>query len=538
MRAQWLRPVQRRAALTVATLLTLVRTTDTSAQQPTRPPLTEVQRAVHLLSRTTYGVREQDVEEVLRVGRSAWLTKQMAVEYPLPVPGGVVLPQDPSLRITTAGAVRMMRNAPDRRAMQESLVTVLRLNPVTNLAGYKLDRAARAEIQVAEVMTDFWFNHFSVDYVKPGVALALADYEDVIWRHIFGRFEDLLTATARHPAMLAYLDNAVSKADGLNENYARELLELHTLGVDGGYTQQDVIEVARAFTGWSTYSPQRPAFEFQLSSHDVGSKLVLGETLAADRGLEDGLDVIRLLARHPSTARHIARKLARHFVADQPPAELVAQLERVFLETDGDLRQVTRALFESEAFYDPAHYQAKVKRPFEFVVSALRLSGLGNVPVLPASTVEMGYVALPLFTFGHMPYGYPAPTGYPSQAEEWVSAGAMIARMDFALNLTEGSIGGFPFDPTGAFDWILQVAGGAGAPAGPTPAVATTAPSVMPSTDVLTAAVLRQVMYGRSSDALRASIAADLARQTTGDPRVLVARALALALGSPEFQRY
>jgi uncharacterized protein (DUF1800 family) len=411
-------------------------------------------------------------------------------------------------------------------ATRQLLSIIYPLRPVANLVRLKIDRAASSEQQLAEVMTDFWFNHFNIDYRKDGVTPVVDDYEDVIWRHVFGRFEDMLIATARHPAMLAYLDNAANKyPDGLNENYARELMELHTLGVDGGYTQQDVVEVARAFTGWTTYMSARATFEFRPYVHDPGSKVVLGRTLAGGRGMEDGLDVLHMLARHPATARHVATKLVRHFVADDPPPELVQELERVFLATDGDLKQVTRALFESDAFYQREYYQAKVKRPFEFVASAVRLTGLSNVAQLPGASLELGLFAFPLYAMGHLPYAGSAPTGYPSSANEWVSAGAMIGRMDFAWKLTEGNIGGFLFDPVAALRWIAEAAG-------------ETPGSPPASPEALADAVLGQVMYERPADALRASIVADLARQTEMNSLDLAARALALAVGSPQFQRY
>jgi uncharacterized protein (DUF1800 family) len=420
----------------------------------------------------------------------------------------------------------------------------------------KLERAVVSERQLEEVMTDFWFNHFNVFYNKGQVRLALGDYEqNAIRRHVFGRFEDMLTATAQHPAMLVYLDNFMSTVapvsppagqrrprGGLNENYARELLELHTLGVEGGYTQQDVIEVARAFTGWgivnSTTQNARPGtpaearpfasvgFQFHPERHDTGEKVVLGQTLAGGRGMEDGLDVLRLLARHPATAQHVASKLVRHFVADDPPPELVSELAAVFRQTDGDLRAVTRALFRAKAFYDPAHYRTKTKRPFEFVASALRLTG--------ARVEQSQALVQQLRAFGHLPYSEPAPTGYPTVAEEWLSAGAMMNRMRFAIDLVAGRVAGVQF-PTTA---LLGVSGQPAADRRQSGPVESASALDTAAIQALTTAVLRQLLPGVPPEQMATLIADDLASQPTAERRAVAARIAALVLGSPEFQRY
>ena len=306
------------------------------------------------------------------------------------------------------------------------------------LVGAKLTRAAYSERQLEEVMTDFWFNHFNVFFGDGPVRYLVADYErNAIRPHVFGKFHDLLRATARHPAMLLYLDNAMSNARrGINENYARELLELHTLGVAGGYTEEDVREIARAFTGWTLNRRSRPAAEFQFvrALHDDDTKLVLGRQLPAGRGLEDGEDVLRMLSRHPATAHFIATKLVLRFVSDEPPADFVNELAAVFSKSDGDLRAVTRALFTSPRFYETDHYQAKVKTPFELVASALRATN--------AEFRMTAQLAQTLRSLGQLPYTESAPTGFPATSEEWVNSGAMLNRINFAVALANGRVNG------------------------------------------------------------------------------------------------
>src|SRR5262249_7649149 len=229
-----------------------------------------------------------------------------------------------------------------------------------------------SERQLQEVLTDFWFNHFNVDARKIEDKPVVLEYErDVIRPRVLGRFRDLLGATAKSPAMLFYLDNWLSRANGLNENYGRELMELHTLGVDGGYTQNDVVNVARAFTGWTMRKPhEATGFVFDPKMHDRGPKKILGRLLPANRGIEDGEEVLDLLARHPSTARFIASKLARRFVADDPPQALVDRAAKVFLKSDGDLRAVVQIILTSPELYAASAMRAKAKTPFEFVASA------------------------------------------------------------------------------------------------------------------------------------------------------------------------
>jgi len=369
---------------------------------------------------------------------------------------------------------------------------------VAELSMAKMTRAVHSERQLEEMMVDFWFNHFNVFAGKGADRWLLTSYErDVIRPHALGKFRDLLGATAESPAMLFYLDNWMSadpkaferlekeltrrrqrfyrlyggnragmagafgrqrpsaplragmpagqrqaqpagvsggRRRGLNENYARELMELHTLGVDGGYTQEDVIEVARCFTGWTLRAPRRnPEFRFESRLHDPGSKTVLGHKIKGS-GKKDGEQVLDLLARHPNTAKFISTKLARRFVSDDPPPALVDRMAKTFLKTDGDIRAVLRAMIYAPEFWSRDAYRAKIKKPFELVASAAR-----------ALHAEVE-VALPLVMWsnriGEPLYLCQPPTGYSDKAEAWVNTGALLNRLNFALALSSGRMRG------------------------------------------------------------------------------------------------
>ncbi len=347
---------------------------------------------------------------------------------------------------------------------------------VIELNEQKILRAVYSERQLQELLTDFWFNHFNVFAGKGPERIMLTEYErDVIRPHVLGRFRDLLGATAHSPAMLFYLDNWMStdpsglhadprqdfrqrnrarlfgprrpdQADmmarqqrnrptGLNENYGRELMELHTLGVDGGYTQKDVVEVARAFTGWTIAQPRLGGdFRFDARMHDPGEKHVLGHTIKAGGGEKDGEQVLDILARHPSTARFISTKLARRLVGDTPPASLVERASKRFSETDGDIREVVRTIVTSPEFFSPEAYRAKVKNPFEFVVSALRASG-AEMRTAPGIGRALQQLGMPL-------YMAQPPTGYGDTAETWVNTGGLVNRMNFAVELVNNRLPG------------------------------------------------------------------------------------------------
>jgi uncharacterized protein (DUF1800 family) len=380
----------------------------------------------------------------------------------------------------------------------------------------KLMRAIYSNRQLAEELDDFWFNHFNVYYDKGSDRFLIPAYErDAIRPHVLGRFRDLLEATAKSPAMLFYLDNFQSvkpdidarskarKKRGLNENYARELMELHTLGVDGGYTQKDIIEVARCFTGWTIQEPRKGgAFFYNDKVHDKGQKVVLGHVIAAGGGIEDGEQVLDILATHPATARFVSRKLAQRFVADNPPTVIVDRMAKTFLKSKGDIRQVLKAMLDSKEFWSEGAYRAKVKTPFEMVASAVRALN-ADVDNAFALANQVGQLGEPL-------YRKQEPTGYSNLNSEWISSAALLARMNFALNLAQNKMPGIKVDAS-RFD----------ASADP-------------------GEIAKRLLFRDVSAATRASIEKALADQpgqpaaTPGPTSALVA---GLVLGSPDFQR-
>jgi len=317
----------------------------------------------------------------------------------------------------------------------------------------KLYRAVYSNHQLEEVLVDFWMNHFNVFNGKGQERVLLTSFErDAIRPHIFGHFEDLLLATARHPAMLFYLDNwqsqsprddipvpATVRRPGLNENYGRELMELHTLGVDGGYTQADVTAAARAFTGWTIYDLQKVSeFQFNPGTHDRKEKLILGHTLPPMRGEQDGLDVIDILAHHPSTAKFISKKLAQRFLADDPPQTVVDRMASTFTTSRGDLRAVLQTLFTSPEFLSTGAWQAKMKSPLEMVVSAVRATN--------AEVTDTSALAQRIADLGEPLYGKLDPTGYPNTGEAWVNTAGILGRINFASAFTGGQIAGVRVD--------------------------------------------------------------------------------------------
>jgi uncharacterized protein (DUF1800 family) len=348
---------------------------------------------------------------------------------------------------------------------------------VEELAMAKMTRAVYSERQLQQVMDDFWFNHFNVFAGKGEVKWYLTSYErDVIQPHALGKFKDLVTASAKSPAMLFYLDNYLSadpkaaqrqaeeramrqmqrgaggwgrrppalqpanpqngkkQERGLNENYGRELMELHTLGVDGGYTQKDVTEVARCFTGWTIEKPREIAvFKFDEKLHDPDVKVVLGKKIRVG-GMKDGEQVIEILSKNPNTAKFISTKLARRFVSDNPPPALVARMAKTFQKSDGDIREVLRAMIYSPEFWSRETYRAKVKTPYELVVTSVR--ALGTDVDTPMPLVQwVGRIGEPL-------YQCQPPTGYPDKAETWVNTGALLSRLNFSLALAGNKVRG------------------------------------------------------------------------------------------------
>jgi uncharacterized protein (DUF1800 family) len=431
----------------------------------------------------------------------------------------------------------------------------------------KILRAVYSERQLQEVMSDFWFNHFNVYIQKGADRILTTSYErDAIRPNAFGKFEDLLKATAEHPAMLFYLDNWMSaspnakmpnrddlrrmrqerrfgrlgtrgirgqmprdndqqmvnrpgqpgqlgqiarRSRGLNENYAREIMELHTLGVDGGYTQKDVQEVARCFTGWTIRNPRAGGeFYFNPFMHDDSEKNVLGKKISAGGGMKDGYTVIHMLATHPSTAKFISTKLARKFVSDNPPQALIDRMSRTFQKTEGDIREVLRTMFNSPEFFAAENYRAKIKTPFEMTVSAIRAIGADTNGGLQFHRW--------LAQMGEGLFLCQPPTGYPDAADHWVNTGALLQRMNFALALSSNRLPGARVN-------LQNLASGV---------------NTSQSSQVVDHFV-KLLLRGQVSPQTRATIDKSLGEQrlAMADGKVDVAKVIGLILGSPEFQR-
>jgi uncharacterized protein (DUF1800 family) len=410
--------------------------------------------ALHVLNRLSLGPAPGELARVMQIGVDRYIDEQLHPER-LPMPPTLtqaLATLDASsasqreLVVQFRTAMQAAKNdSEDGKARRQALFQ----RQAQAAAEIRLLQALQSPRQLQEVMVDFWFNHFNIFVGKGLDRVLVGNYErEVIRPYALGRFRDLLGATAHHPAMLFYLDNWLSvapdfrprraggplaKASGLNENYARELMELHTLGVDGGYTQRDVTELARMLTGW-TSNPRGQgdsAFYFDARRHDDGDKTWLGRPVPA-RGQAEGEWALDVLASHPATARHLSFKLAQYFVSDDPPAALVDRLSRRFLATDGDIRAVLATLFASAEFRNPAVRGAKFKTPYQFVLSAVRAAGVpvGNVRPLLAVLQQLG---MPL-------YGCLTPDGYKNTEAAWLNPDAVTRRINFATALAAGRL--------------------------------------------------------------------------------------------------
>ena len=428
----------------------------------------------------------------------------------------------------------------------------------------KLLRAIYSERQLDEVMTDFWFNHFNVFLGKGADRYLVTSYErDVIRPHALGKFEDLLVATAKSPAMLFYLDNWLSvgpdsdialgirknpyprrrpgrfpppprpvqgkgkRKNGLNENYGRELMELHTLGVNGGYSQKDVTEVARVLTGWTIDQPQRGGgFKFEERMHEPGTKIVLGHKIK-QHGEKEGTELLHLLAHHPSTARFISTKLAMRFVSDDPPPALVDEMAQTFMKKDGEIREVLKTMFKSPAFWSDDVYRAKMKTPLEFVASAVRATGADVSDALPLAR-QLNNLGMPL-------YGMQPPTGYSMKSDAWVNSSALLGRMNFSLALMAGRIKGVQVDP----DALINV----GAPGNASSQPDAQRILALLETSLLAGEVSKQTheaiirQLEASTDSKGAAVPPAARRNDQGPPAPNPGTIAGLLLGSPEFQR-
>jgi uncharacterized protein (DUF1800 family) len=414
--------------------------------QAVAAPLSAEQQAAHVLNRVAFGPAPGDIARVAQMGVQRYIEQQLApqdIAYP-PALAARLASLDAINRGTGAifGEYNELRKEvkdEEEGAKERRRKALQKLDRQANEA--RLARAIESPRQLEEVMVDFWYNHFNV-FSGKGIDRALvASYErDAIRPNVFGSFRTLLGATAHHPAMLYYLDNHLSTAPGrngkgLNENYARELMELHTLGVGGGYTQKDVTELARMLTGW-TYNPRalienNEVFRFEERRHDHATKQWLGHTVG-DRGMREGEMALDVLAMHPSTAHHLSYKLAQYFVQDEPPPALVDRMARSYLASNGEIRAVLRTLFASEEFMAPAAVGSKFKTPYQYVVSAARASGaqLANVEPLAGAMRQLG---MPL-------YGCQTPDGYKNTQQAWLNPDALTRRITFATALAAGRL--------------------------------------------------------------------------------------------------
>jgi len=532
-------------ALTASLLLTasLPAAADTRSKN-TR--LTDEQKIIHLLNRIGFGPRPGDVEKVKRIGIDKYIEQQLHPEriddsalqakltgleslgmsigqildkYPPPQeiarqlgfrPGKGEKAAPPATSPVQAGGQEGEESKDQQREQRQKVLAYYAqhgLRPpnelIQELQAQKIIRAVFSERQLQEVMADFWFNHFNVYWAKGADKWMTTDFEmNAIRPHTLGKFQDLLLATAKSPAMLFYLDNFQSTAPGatlpgrrgngqgaggavdpriqerlrqrmeqrgqsgnqgqmtpeqqqrrveianqlkkrtpgINENYAREIMELHTLGVDGGYTQKDVQEVARCFTGWTIQQPrQNGSFIFRPFMHDNGEKVVLGQKISAGGGMKDAEKVIEILAHHPNTAKFISTKLVHRFVSDNPPSSLIDRVTAVYMKSGGDIREVLRAIVTSQEFQAPSSYRAKIKSPFELAVSSVRALGGETSGSRPIAQF-IGKMGQPL-------YAYQAPTGYPDRAEQWVNTGSLLERLNFGLALGSNRVLGTTIDP-------------------------------------------------------------------------------------------
>lgn len=498
-------------------------------------------QALHVLDRLGYGPRPGDLDRVLAMGADAYIEEQLAPEK-------IAQPPELQQRLDTLTTTRLSAadlfrdfGPPARKAAgadEEARKKVEQAaNHVAEEAGQaRLLRAIYSPAQLQEVMTDFWFNHFNV-FRDKGIEgrIWVGAYErDAIRPYALGRFRDLLGATAKHPAMLYYLDNwqsAVPRPDkngdikgGLNENYAREVMELHTLGVDGGYTQKDVTELARILTGW-TYLPRElesgatQAFFFDAKRHDFGEKQFLGKRFEADGadGEAEGERALDLLARNPATAKHISYQLAQYFVADEPPPELVRQLAKRFHDSDGDIREVLRTLFHSEAFRAAAGKEGKFKTPYRYVVSAVRASGAEVINFKPLFGA-LHQLGMPL-------YGCQTPDGYKNTESAWLNPDAMVYRLNFANALGNGNL---PLSQE-----LLPSA----APPAPAPTMAGDMPAAMST--AAPAAPPQNRPPPPDPMVLQATLGSPYSLRTTEALAAAPQRLRAgMILGSPEFMRY
>ncbi|MBE9208594.1 DUF1800 domain-containing protein [Nostoc sp. LEGE 06077] len=410
-----------------------------AATKPVEPKI------LHIINRLSFGVNPGDIQKVQSLGVEGYIKQQLSPNS-ISEPPSLTrqLSQLDTLRLNTVEVREYIKNSPqatpeEKKAQQRKGNKIL-----PQAVKARLLRATSSNRQLQEVMVDFWYNHFNVHGGKGNARYWTSAYEqEAIRPYVFGRFRDLLGATAHHPAMLVYLDNAQNKGSSrrgvtpkVNENYARELMELHTLGADGGYSQQDVITLARIFTGWGIARPNQPTngkslFYFEPKFHDQSDKVFLGRTIKAG-GKAEGEEALDMLARSPATAHHISYKLAQYFVSDRPPASLVNRLSQRFLKTDGNIRAVLETLFQSPEFWEQKYFNAKFKTPLQYTVSAVRATGMEVTNTIPLSR-NLEQLEMPL-------YGCRTPDGYKNTQDVWLNPEAMNRRLSFATALGGGRV--------------------------------------------------------------------------------------------------
>jgi uncharacterized protein (DUF1800 family) len=586
--------------------------------------LTERQAAAHLLSRFTYGSKDGDVDAVVKMGLEKWFRKQLdgdlsddslnlmlsrfddinlsntEVENKYPRPNRVL-----KLAIADGSINKDSVDKGDRKAYREQIRSYMEkkgFKPEQELyrqfINQKILRAAYSRNQLRELLTDFWFNHFNVSLTKNQCASFIPAYErDVIRPNVTGKFENLLLATAKSPAMLIYLDNFTStgqpvvlensgepqmngagkpvkrrvppkrKQGGLNENYAREVMELHTLGVDGGYTQSDVTQAARVLTGW-TLAPmgeegygaamqkvidnvgaenlkkrgfvKEGDFLFVPNRHDNEEKTVLGKHFAAGGGYEEGLTLLNMLARHPSTAQFISKKIATRFVNDNPAQTLIDKMAKTFTKTDGDIRQVMMTMVSSAEFWSPASLREKTKSPFELAISAVRS--------LDADITQPYQLFNWINKMGQKMYYYQAPTGFPDRGQYWINTGALLNRMNFGLALAAQRIPGVKIN--------LSALNNHHEPESAEAALLTYSKMIMPERNLTETVKRLKPMLNDPSLSTKVANAADkntaqqeqtmmgennvplkTAANNAANNNAMLAQVVGVIIGSPEFQR-
>ena len=410
----------------------------------------------HILSRLSFGTTSQQLEAVESQGIDVYIRGQLNPETVAesPVVEQYVKDfnasyQEPlKLQPKYAAKKKKLRNAADesdeKRQKLQKEVSSMRIDARNQAIQIHLARAIYSSRQLQEMMVDFWFNHFNVFANKDIVSFWLADYVDEIRDRSLGNFRDLLEVTASSPAMLIYLDNryntdpnsplARNRYKGLNENYARELMELHTLGVDGGYSQEDIVTLARIFTGWTVdYRgiTNKNGFYFNAKRHDSGDKVFLGQKITA-KGIKEGKQALDILAAHPATARFISYKLAQYFVADEPPASLVDSLANKFLETQGNIKAVMNTLIYSPEFVDPQYRQKKFKTPYQYLISLVRMAEIEQ-PNFKRLQGMLNQLSMPL-------YMCVPPTGYRNTQDAWLNPQAMLQRIALATAISNQTL--------------------------------------------------------------------------------------------------